>query len=39
MLQFETQSVKLEKESCIMINIRELDRVPSIKLSTLHMLD
>ena len=31
LLQFKTQSVKLRKKSCIIINIRELNRVSSTK--------
>ena len=37
LLQLKTQSVKLTKKSCIKINTRELNRVPSTKyLSYIH---
>jgi len=38
MLQSQDLRVDQEKEFCIKINIRELDRVPSIELSTLYIL-
>jgi len=37
--QLKTYKVKLKEESCIRVNIRELNEVPSTKLSTLYMLD
>ena len=38
-LQLKTYKVKSTKESCIRVNIRELNRIPSTKLSTLYILD
>jgi len=39
MLQFKTYRVKSKTESSIRVNIRELNRVPSTRVSTLYILD
>jgi len=38
-LWLKIQSVKLTKKPCIRVNTRELDKVPSIKVFILCMLD
>jgi len=39
MLQLKTYKVKSTKKSCIRVNIRELNGVPSTKVSILYVLD
>jgi len=39
MLQLKSQSVKTKKESCIRVNIRKLNKVPSTKVFILYMLN